>query len=101
MHYANILFHSINDAPSTGIETNLVKDEKYSKQIKQKLVNSFKFLLIALLQIYEIGHIATNLRISVLQAEEESERIAEDFVEGMKFVVLLTKCFKCEKKNLA
>ena len=34
----------------TGVKTNLYKDEKYySKQIKQKLVNSFNFLLTALL----------------------------------------------------
>ena len=33
-----------------GVKTNLYKDEKcYSKQIKQKLVNSFNFLLTALL----------------------------------------------------
>ena len=34
-----------------------------------------------------------------MQAEEESERIAEDFVEGIKFVLLLTKCFKSMRKR--
>jgi len=33
-------------------------------------------------QIYNVGHISTNLRISVMQAEEESEQVAEDFLQG-------------------
>eukprot|EP00111_Clytia_hemisphaerica_P013594 TCONS_00039957-protein len=33
-------------------------------------------------QFYETGNILTNLRISVMQSEEESENIAEDFLKG-------------------
>ena len=35
---------------------------------------SFKF--------YDVGNILTNLRISVMQSEEESEKIADNFVSG-------------------
>ena len=32
--------------------------------------------------MYDIGAISTNLRISVLQSEEESEKIADEFLQG-------------------
>ncbi|XP_047129848.1 vacuolar protein sorting-associated protein 37A isoform X1 [Hydra vulgaris] len=35
-----------------------------------------------LLQMYEIGHISTNLRISILEVEEDSENIADQFLSG-------------------
>ena len=45
-------------------------------------------------QFYDIRHIQDNLKVAALQAEEESESIAEKFLEGMIGVsVTLLKCY--------
>ena len=45
--------------------------------------------------MYETGNILTNLRISLMQSEEESEKIAEGFLSGLLKLVLLDLRHSC------